>query len=248
VAGKLQIHIQKTREDLARFTAERMVACLALAIEQRGSSSLVLSGGETPRHTYELLVDKSISDGLDWNRVYIFFGDERTVPPDHPDSNYGMARHALIARVPLPPENVHRIKGELAPEQAALDYQATLQKIYGKEIPRFDCNLLGIGDDGHTASLFPGTNALNEKKKWVTHLFVPRLKTWRISLTFLLINNAREIIFLAAGSKKASVIRNVLESAGPSVDLPATMVRPRDGILHWMLDTEAASLIGSRDH
>jgi 6-phosphogluconolactonase len=241
MSGKLQIHIQKSHEELALATAERMAESLAHAIKERGTGSLVLSGGETPRRAYEHLGSQPLSASLDWNLVHLYFGDERMVPPNHADSNYGMARRELIDRVPIPHKNVHRMKGELTPEKAAEEYDADLQQTYGEEIPRFDCILLGIGDDGHTASLFPGTDALNERKKRVTHLFVPRLNAWRVTLTFPVINNAREIIFLAEGRKKASIIRKVIEHSAPSPALPSSMIRPYDGELHWMLETEAAS-------
>jgi 6-phosphogluconolactonase len=168
------------------------------------------------------------------------------VLPDHPDSNYGMARRELIERVPIPTENVHRIQGELSAEQAALEYANELRSMYKGRIPMFDCVLLGVGEDGHTASLFPGTDAVSEDEKGAVALFVPRLKAWRVTLTFPVINNAREIIFLAEGEKKASIVRKVIESATPSMDFPATMVRPHDGGLRWMLDSEASSFISQK--
>ena len=240
---RLNIHIEKSAEELAQFAAKQLVEILSRAIKERGSGSLVLSGGKTPRRVYQILGSKPLSDRLEWNCVHCFFGDERMVPPDHPDSNYGMARRELFERVPIPAENVHRIQGELTAEQAALEYANELRSIYKGRIPRFDCVLLGIGEDGHTASLFPGTDALSENEKSTVALFVPRLKAWRATLTFRVINNAREIIFLAEGEKKASIVRKVIESAMPSMNFPATMVRPHDGVLRWMLDSEVSSFI-----
>ncbi len=244
--SRLKIHIEKTREELAKFAAEQLVEFLSRAIIERGSGSLVLSGGETPRRVYQILGSPPLSGWLEWSRVHIFFGDERMVPPNDPDSNYGMAHRELIERVPIPAENVHRIQGELSPEHAAMEYANELRMKYEAEFPRFDCILLGIGEDGHTASLFPGTEALNELEKAAVPLFVPRLKAWRVTLTFPVINSAREIIFLAEGEKKSSIVQKVIESAKPSTDFPATMVRPHDGVLHWLLDSQAASAMRQR--
>jgi 6-phosphogluconolactonase len=239
--NRLSIHIEKSREGLAKFAAEQVAQILSRAIKERKSASLVLSGGETPRRVYQILGSSSFGSPVEWDRVQFYFGDERMVPPDHPDSNYGMARRELFEHLPIPADNIHRIPGELTPEKAALEYANDLHTMYSGEIPRFDCVMLGIGEDGHTASLFAGTDALNERKRSAVALFVPRLRTWRVSLTFPVINNAREIVFLAEGEKKASIVQKVIESAAPSPDIPATMVRPLDGVLHWMLDSEGAA-------
>jgi len=243
MSAGLLIHIRKTHEDLARFAAGHIADSLSRAINVRSEGSLVLSGGETPRRVYQLLGSKPFIDLLDWNRIHCYFGDERMVPPDDADSNYGMARRELIEHVPIPPDNVHRIRGELPPEDAAREYSNELRLRYKQETPRFDCVLLGIGEDGHTASLFPGTSALDERKELSVALFVPRLRAWRVTLTFPVINNAREIIVLAEGTKKASVLKKVIGSVSTSKDFPMTMVRPHDGELHWILDSEAASFV-----
>jgi len=244
VPGKLLIHIQKSSEELAHLTVEHIVEILTGAISARGKGSLVLSGGETPRRTYQLLGSEPLKRLVDWNKVHLYFSDERMVPPDHPESNFGMSRHEFIGQIPIPAENVHRMKGECEPAIAAREYSDELHLNYREEIPRFDCVLLGIGEDGHTASLFPGTDAVKERKSIVVALFVPRLNAWRTSLTFPVINNAREVIMLVAGKNKASIVKNIIESPKASLKIPATLVHPRDGILHWMLDSEAASLVG----
>jgi 6-phosphogluconolactonase len=241
--GRLHIHIEKSKEALAKFAAEQVTQILSRAITERRSGSLVLSGGETPRLVYQILGSASFDPRVEWNRVQFYFGDERMVPPDHPDSNYGMAHRELFTHLSIPSENIHRIRGEMTPENAALEYADDLHTMYNGAMPRFDCVMLGIGEDGHTASLFPGTNAINERKRSAVALFVPRLKASRVTLTFPVINNAREIIFLAEGEKKASIVQKVIESAAPSPDIPATMVRPPDGVLHWMLDSAAAAQI-----
>jgi 6-phosphogluconolactonase len=192
---------------------------------------------------YQLLGSESYNRQVAWDRVQFFFGDERMVSPDHPDSNFGMARRELFEHLSIPANNIHRIHGELEPEKAAIKYSDELPSTFEMKIPRFDCVMLGIGEDGHTASLFPGTQGPSEKRKNVIALFVPRLTVWRVSLTFPVINNARQIMFLADGKKKASIVQKVIESAAPTPDLPATMVRPTDGVVHWILDAEAASQI-----
>lgn len=239
--NSLNIHIEKTPEGAAKFTSEQVVQILSGTLEKHESASMVLSGGETPRRVFQLLGSDSFRHRVAWDRVQFFFGDERMVSPDHPDSNYGMALRELFEHLSIPAKNVHRIHGELVPEKAALEYAEELHSIYQRITPRFDCVLLGIGEDGHTASLFPGTDALNEKRRSTIALFVPRLKVWRVSLTFPVINNARQVIFLAEGRKKSSIIQKVIESGAPTLEIPATMVRPLDGTLHWILDSEAAS-------
>ncbi|HEY6953172.1 MAG TPA: 6-phosphogluconolactonase [Bacteroidota bacterium] len=240
---RLTIHIGTSGEETARAAAGHVVQTLSRAVAQRGKASLVLAGGETPRRVYQLLALPPLSNMLAWDRCHFYFGDERMVPPDHPDSNFGMARGELFGHLRIPEENVHRIRGEQPPEQAAREYADDLLALFSGSLPRFDCVMLGVGEDGHTASLFPGTDVLKEKRKNVSALFVPRLNTWRVTLTFPVINNAREILFLAGGARKASIVRKVIESAAPSSEIPATMVRPHDGDLQWFLDAEAASHI-----
>jgi len=243
VTNRLNIHIEKTRENFAASVAEKLADILLRATKAGTDGSLVLSGGNTPRGVYRLLGSGPLSERLPWDRIHLFFGDERMVPPDHPDSNFGMARQELIDRVPIPAGNVHRIHGELPPEDAARQYASELQKSFGEGSPRFDCVLLGIGEDGHTASLFPGTDALSEREKSVTALFVPRLNAWRVTMTFPALNNAHNVIFLAEGEQKAPVLRKLIESPAPTPELPATMIRPHSGQLFWMLDSAAASFI-----
>jgi len=241
--SRLNIHIEKSREDLANVAAKEVIRILAQAIEERGGASLVLSGGETPRRVYQILGSNSQNGLIAWDRVQCYFGDERMVPPDHPESNFGMALRELFNHVPIPKENVHRIHGELVPDDAAIQYAEDIRTSSKEEVPRFDCVMLGIGEDGHTASLFPGTNALHEKKKTTVALFAPRIKSWRVTLTFPVINNAGEVMFLAEGEKKASIIQKVIETGSASPDIPATMVHPHNGVLHWMIDSDAASRI-----
>ena len=214
------------------------------AIAQRGRFSVALSGGNTPRSVYSLLAQQYKSS-LPWDKIHIFFGDERCVPPDHPDSNYRMANEAFLSQVPLPPENVHRIRAELDPEAAANDYENQLRGFFqlaNNEWPRFDLIMLGLGDDGHTASLFPGSSALGELSRLVAPTWVEKKKTFRITLTYPVLNHAAEVEFLVSGSGKMQILRDVLNPCG-SASFPAQGIKPEKGRLLWLLDQDAASLL-----
>jgi 6-phosphogluconolactonase len=221
--------------------AERALA----AVRARGRFAIALSGGTTPRRLYALLADPAEPwrARFPWGETEVFFGDERHVPPDHPDSNYGMARAALLSRVPIPPERVHRVLAEeTEAEAAAQDYERELRRALGApapEVPRLDVALQGMGPDGHTASLFPGSAALEERARLVAAPFVERLGVHRITFTFPILDAARAVIFLVAGADKAERVAEVLE--GPPGALPAGRVRPRTGELVWLLDAAAAS-------
>jgi 6-phosphogluconolactonase len=169
--------------------------------------------------------------------VHVFWGDERCVPPDHPDSNYGMASRALLEPVEIPSENVHRILGELPPAEAAVAYRTELLEVLGEE-GRFDLILLGLGTDGHTASLFANTTAIEERERGVVAVYVRELTSWRVTLTLPVINAARQVVFLVSGAAKAPVLARV--RAGEA--LPAGMVQPEDGRLTWLVDRQAAEL------
>jgi 6-phosphogluconolactonase len=217
---------------VALAAADYLLACYATAIAEHGRFALALAGGSTPRTLYELLVERPI----DWTRVHIFWGDERTVPPDHPDSNYHMARSTLLNHVPLPSGNVYRIRTELEPQAAAAAYERDLRRFFG-DAPRFDLILLGMGADGHTASLFPGTAALAETERWVVANHVPQLGTWRITFTLSVINAAAHVAFLVTGADKRERLQQVL--AGPPGQFPAQLVQPADGEVIWFLDQAA---------
>ena len=237
-----QIQVVSTSADLARAAAERVVLAARDNIEQSGGFTLVLSGGSTPKTLYELLASDEHRNQIDWSRVEIFFGDERTVPPDHPDSNYRMASEALLTKVPINPEKIHRFRGEIDPEQAAKEYGQLLKQRFGDDGGP-DLVLLGIGDDGHTASLFPHTSALRETKHRAVANPVPKLNTTRLTLTAPLINRAREVLVLAAGDKKAPVLREILEGAPDSDRLPIQMIWPISGNLIYLLDAAAAAMM-----
>lgn len=233
------VQILLNANDLARRAAELIVRA---AQQTDARFSVALSGGSTPERLYALLAVPEFASQIVWSRVHIFWGDERCVPPDHPDSNYRMARETLLGRVPIPPENVHRIVGELDPPQAAALYEQHLQTFLGDK-PRFDLILLGMGNDGHTASLFPHTPALHEQTRWVVANHAPAQPSWRVTLTPLAINAAAQVVFLVAGSEKAETLRRVLNGPYIPDELPAQLVQPSNGELTWMVDRAAARLI-----
>jgi 6-phosphogluconolactonase len=218
---------------LARAAAEHFVTLAARAAAARGLFTVALAGGSTPWATYALLATDAFAARVDWSRVYAFWGDERCVPPDHPESNYRMARQALLDHVPIPVPNIHRIRGELPPDQAAAAYRAELDAILGPG-GRFDLILLGMGSDGHTASLFPGTKALEERGRWVAANFVEKLDAWRVTLTLPAINATRQVTFLVSGADKAGTLARV--RAGDP--LPAGLVRPAEGELTWLVESD----------
>jgi 6-phosphogluconolactonase len=227
-----------TRDAMMRVEAERIVDRARAAIAARGRFLFVLSGGTTPQSLYELLAMPSYATRIDWSRVHVFWGDERCVPPDHPESNYRMAREALLDHVPVPPENVHRIRGEDEPTAAAASYEAFLHSYVG---PRaFDLVLLGMGNDGHTASLFPGSPATREVSHWVVATKGPHGQGSRVTLTALALNASAELTFLVSGADKADRLKEVLEHQ-PSDRLPAQLIRPTSGIVRWMIDAAAAT-------
>lgn len=233
------LHIFHSKDDMIEAAAANFAELAAAAIEKRGRFTVALSGGSTPEPLYETLAER---DDMDWSRVHIFFGDERTVPPDHEDSNYRMARLTLLDDIDA---HVYRIKGELDPEQAVNDYISELQAGFEGELPRFDLMLQGMGADGHTASLFPNTAALDEQEAWVAANHVPQLDTWRITMTYPVINNARVVMFLIAGEEKADALYEVLKGEPNPQVYPAQAVKPADGELHWYVDRAAAKRIKS---
>lgn len=241
--NRANVSVWNSAEQLAQCAAETMSKLMKQAIEERGTCSVALAGGETPRRVYQVLATDPHRSLIHWECVEIFFGDERMVPQDDPASNYGMVHKELLSRVPVPVEHIHRIRGEHFAPDAAMEYEGELAKVFGVTVPRFDLITLGVGEDGHTASLFPGTASLSEQTRNVLGYFVPQLNSWRVTLTLPVLLNARDILFLAAGKRKAEILSRIHSAVTPSVDLPASMVRPADGTLQWMLDAEAAALI-----
>jgi 6-phosphogluconolactonase len=240
---KQNLEIFPSQSIFTQAIAERITREIQTALALHGSCSLVLAGGNTPREVYARLAEPVYQKRIPWQFVHLFWGDERAVPPDHSDSNYGMVYQALLKHINIPPENIHRIPAEIAPEQAASLYAETLKQHFSNALPQFDVVLLGLGEDGHTASLFPGTTALEEMNKTVTAVFVARLNTRRITLTFPVLNSARKIFFLVSGRSKSPKIQQIFSLEHPTKDLPASLVSPQNGELTWMLDTDAAALL-----
>ncbi len=235
-----ELHVLPTTEAAAQAKA-RFVATLAKECStSHGRFTIALSGGSTPRRLYEVLASPPYSKEMAWDRWQVFWSDERCVPPDHQESNYRMAKEELLDHVAIPDTNVHRMRGEDDPDEAAQAYEDVVREVFQSPAPSFDLILLGIGDDGHTASLFPGTLALGERDRLVVDNWVPDLQVHRITFTLPLINAAKVVAFLDTDETKAGVLRQVLEPA-PGEDMPpAGLVQPSPGVVHWFLTTAAA--------
>lgn len=239
--GKMRLC--EARSELANAAASFVAEVIAGAVNARGFCSLVLAGGNTPRDVYSLLAAAPFREKIRWQDVEVFFGDERCVPPDDPQSNYRMAFQTLLSRVPL--KAVHRMEGEAVPQTAAFRYSEILEGVFGKGVPRFDLILLGMGADGHTASLFPETDVLKENTNPVAAVWVPKLGSWRITLTLPVINNARTVAVLVSGNDKADALNRVWNAPEPDPQLPVTLVCPVAGELHWFVDGDAAHYLRS---
>ena len=238
MSSTLELRIFDTPAGLFHGAAEEFCTLATAAIADHGKFSVALSGGSTPKSLYQLL---AADPNLPWDKTYFFFGDERHVPPDDPESNYRMANEAMLSKAPA--QNVFRIPAEMQDAAAAAGvYEQTLRSFFHlgpDEFPRFDLILLGLGPDGHTASLFPGTSALTETKKLVVANWVEKFNTHRITVTYPVLNNAACVMFLSAGADKASILHEVLKN--PQADLPSQRVRPTNGGLVWMVDRAAGA-------
>jgi 6-phosphogluconolactonase len=248
VRGRLRardVAIFDDAASLAEEAARRVVIAVRNAVARRGVCRLALSGGSTPRRLYARLAEKPHRERIDWSKLQLFWGDERCVPPDHPDSNYRMVRDALLSNVPLPENAVHRIPVELGPDRTAARYEEVIRTGSAEAVPRFDVVLLGMGADGHTASLFPDTPALRAERRLVVPTIAPTSPHDRVSITLRLINAARLVVFLVVGQDKARALASVLSDEGRASggSLPASLVRPRKGRLLWLVDRAAAAYI-----
>jgi 6-phosphogluconolactonase len=226
---------------LFRAAAQRVLELGREAIAARGAFHLALAGGSTPAGLYRELALEKRGGAVQWERVHIYFGDERCVPPDDAQSNYRMARETLLAHVPIPESQIYRIHGEDAPHAAAAAYDETLARALPQEEGgwRLDLILLGLGPDGHIASLFPETEILGKHKALAASVFVPKLDSWRISVTLPVINHARHIMLLVSGAAKADVVHRALNRTPGAGNLPVQRIRPR-GTVEWFLDADAA--------
>jgi len=240
----VEIRILTTPQELSEAAAGEVVEAANAAVAQRGRFTVALSGGSTPRNLHTLLATNARTS-LPWDRMFFFWGDERHVPPTDPESNYRMAEETLLSKIPVAAANVFRIAGENPNAAAAAEaYEQTVRKFFALqpgEFPRLDLILLGMGPDGHTASLFPGSTALQEKSRLVVANWVEKFRTSRITLTLPVLNAARCVVFLVSGTEKAAAVQAVLEGDAPGEQYPAKLVQPSDGKLIWLVDRAAAS-------
>ena len=244
----IQYFVEPDGAALARRAAFHLVEMVSEAAEAKGRARIAVSGGSTPKAAFQLLADPNqpFRKRMPWEDLELFWVDERTVPPDHPESNYRMTKEALLDHVPLLPQQVHRMEGELEPEAAAARYESELRNTFrleGAEAPRFDLISLGMGDDGHTASLFPHTEAIHEMGRLVTANHVTQKDTWRLTLTWPVINHARSVFFLIAGADKAERVHEVFMGPRDPERLPSQLIWPSGGILTLFLDKAAAALL-----
>jgi 6-phosphogluconolactonase len=233
-----KIEILRDTGEVAQRAAELFVERANKAIASQGKFSVALSGGSTPKVLYQLLTQEPYVSQIEWQKVHIFWSDERCVMPEDEQSNYLMANESLLKHVSIPQTQIHRIHGEDEPQTAAEKYERELIEHFKSDVPRFDLILLGMGDDGHTASLFPGTTAIDESEKLVTAPFVEKFGAYRLTFTFKTINAAEKIVFLITGASKARTLKRVLSE--PQKDFPASLVKPASGELLFIIDEVAA--------
>jgi 6-phosphogluconolactonase len=225
--------------DVATALAQQFVAAAHTAIGARGRFAVALAGGTTPKAAYALLTEPPYAKAIDWHAVHVFFGDERCVPPEDAQSNYRMARETFLQALAIPDAQIHRMRGEAEPQQAANDYRRDLLAVLGAQ-PRMDLVMLGMGPDGHTASLFPGTDPLTEDAALVRAVFAPAQQQWRITLTPQVINASHAVVFAVEGAVKAKTLAAVREGPYDPITFPAQIVAPSDGTLLWLADDAAA--------
>jgi len=244
----IKYYVEPDPAALARRVTHHLVEMVSEADEANGRARIAVSGGSTPKAAFQLLADpkQPFRKRMPWEDLELFWVDERTVPPDHPESNYRMTREALLDHVTMVPQQIHRMEGELEPEVAAARYESEIRNTFrleGAELPRFDLISLGMGDDGHTASLFPHTAAIHELSRLVIANQVPQKDTWRITLTWPVINHARSVFFLIAGADKAERVHEVFMGPRDPERLPSQLIWPSGGILTLFLDKAAAALL-----
>jgi 6-phosphogluconolactonase len=241
-----EVRILPDASALSRAAADEFHRAARASIGANGRFMVALAGGSTPKAIYSLLAadQKAGEHSLPWEKIHAFFGDERHVPPEHPDSNYRMASEALLSKVPIPAANIHRVRSELDAGRAAAEYEKELKSAFApntEAFPRFDLIMLGMGPDGHTASLFPGSAGLTEQRSFVCANWVEKFKSDRITLTFPLINAAAEVLFVVGGADKADMLRNVLRGDPSGQTYPAQHVQPTAGRLIWLIDQAGAA-------
>jgi 6-phosphogluconolactonase len=246
VQSDSKMEIYANSQELAWAAVLRFAGLTEQFVRESGKFTVALSGGSTPKAMLSLLAQKPFADSLPWPSIFFFWGDERCVPADHADSNFRMATEALLSKIALPPENIFRVHAEDEDHnRAAKNYSMTLRRVLNSETPQFDLVFLGMGADGHTASLFPGTEALQASNRIAVANFVEKLDSWRITLTAQTINQANNVIFLVSGEDKAESLKEVLEGEHQPEKYPSQLIHPATGSLTWMLDEAAARLLSS---
>jgi 6-phosphogluconolactonase len=249
---RINYYVVPDPASLARRAAQYFAEMIGEAVDARGRARVAISGGSTPKAAFGLLVDPAQPwrARVPWDKIELYWVDERCVPPDDADSNYRMTREAMLDQAPIPASQVHRMEGELVPEEAAARYESLLRnsfRLEGAEIPRFDLVELGMGPDGHTASLFPHSAAIHEMGRLVTANHVQNKDAWRLTLTWPVINNAASVFFLIGGAEKAAILKEVLLGSRDPDRLPSQLIRPASGILTLILDQAAAALLPATD-
>jgi len=241
VRGKAQVRVFEDLEALSRAAADIFLALSRASISATKKFTVALSGGATPRRLYSLLGSAPYHKDVDWKKIHVFWVDERAVPRDHPESNFKLVFDAWLSKIPIPETNLHRIRGEDGPEKAAREYEVDLRNFFGgQRTPVFDLIILGIGEDGHTDSLFPGSSALAETARLTLPVYAERPKTGRVTLTLPVLNNASHILFLVSGRAKADIVAKVLEEGKANGRYPAGLLNPSRGSIEWLVDKDAA--------
>ena len=242
VARKTKIQVYLSQAELASAAAKLILDIAKTRIQNKGIFRLVLAGGNTPKQSYSALAAISDKNNLDWEHVQLFWGDERMVPPDHADSNFRMVKESLLDLIAIPENNIFRMKGELSPELAAQDYKRAISSVFSSKKPAFDLVLLGLGEDGHSASIFPNSKALHESNRNVVSIYSQQQESWRLTMTLSIINRSKNILFLVSGEGKAAITAAVIEGRDNELrKYPAAQIQLKKGNIYWLLDTAAAS-------
>lgn len=239
-----EVLIARDGDSFTKKAAEIFLESCAQAVKERKRFAVAMAGGSTPKKLYSLLAEPYYQQRVSWDKTHVFWGDERCVAPDHEDSNFKMTKDALLSRVPLPEKNIYRMPGEMVPAwEGAKAYEQAMRVFFKWDggWPKFDLILLGLGEDGHTASLFPGTTALSQIEHWVVANHVEKLAADRLTLTFPVLNAARRVLFLCSGASKAPVIKEIFRDDLPKDRYPSQRVNPAAGVLTWLLDKEASA-------
>ena len=243
-----RVRVFQDLEALSRAAAELFTAVAKRCVAAQGRFTVALSGGATPRRLYTLLGSTPYRENVEWKHAHVFWADERCVPGDHPESNFKLAVDAFLSSVSMPKENIHRIKGEEVPGRAAQDYEQEMRSFFGPvSLPVFDLIILGAGEDGHTASLFPGSASLNERTRFALPVYLEPPMLNRVTLTLPVLNHAAEVLFLASGRAKAGVVHAIIKNGNP-LRYPAGLVQPVRGSITWLIDRQAAGLLTDHRH